>query len=243
MKRSTTFERALGALTLLSFLVLAWLALFVTRPDVEQGEYARFIYIHPALATGTYVAFGITALASIMYLWKRTRSRFWDALAGSSAEIGVLFCGLTLVTGSLWGRPVWGVYWTWDARLTTTAILFVMFLGYLALRRLSTDIEVRSRRSAIAALIAAVDVPIVHYSVHWWNTLHQGETLLAGKIHGMMLATMLLGMFSFSLLYLWLVIKRFRLERLEDQYGVIGIEQALIARRDEASHEFAEAGV
>lgn len=228
--------RVLGIATLVSLALTAWLGLFVTDPDVVQGEQVRFIYMHPALAWNMYVAFGITTLASVLYLWKRTRSRFWDQLAGASAEVGVVFCGLTLLTGSLWGRPTWGVYWTWDARLTTTAILFVLYIGYLALRRLSADIEVRSKRSAIAALIAAIDIPIVHFSVEWWTTLHQGRTLLRPdpEIHGLMLTTMLLGFLSFTLLYAWLVTKRFRLEALEEKYLTTGLTQAIIARRSES---------
>src|SRR3989442_8829149 len=124
------------------------------------------------------VAFGFTALASLLYVWRRTSDRRWDLLAGVSAEVGVVFAALTLVTGSIWGRVTWGVWWTWDARLTTTALLLALFLGYLALRRVPSSVEVRSKRSAVAALIAAVDVPIVHMSVEWWRTLHQGRTLL-----------------------------------------------------------------
>src|SRR5207244_3228646 len=101
--------------------------------------------------------------------WKRTRSRFWDLVAGASAEIGVLFIALTLVVGATWGRTTWGVWWTWDARLTATALLLVLYIGYLALRRVPADPDVRARRAAVAALAAFVDVPIVHFAVSWWR--------------------------------------------------------------------------
>src|SRR5207237_10102838 len=124
------------------------------------------------------VSFGTTTLASAHSLWPRTRARGWDLLAGASAEIGVLFLALTLAVGSIWGRTTWGVWWTWDARLTTTAVLFVLYVGYLALRRVPADPEVRSRRAAIVAMAAFLDVPVVHLSVEWWRTLHQRATLL-----------------------------------------------------------------
>ena len=119
------------------------------------------LYIHVPTAWLAFLAFGVTALGSALYLFPKTRSLAWDRVAGASAEIGVLYTGLTLVAGSIWGRITWGVYWTWDARLTTTALLFVLFLGYLALRRLPATHEQRAKRCAIAGLIAFIDVPIV----------------------------------------------------------------------------------
>ena len=141
-----------------------------------------------------YWAGGVAAGGSLLYLWPRTRSFFWDRLAASAVEVGAVFSALTLVTGSLWGRPVWGVWWTWDARLTSTALLLLLEIGYLALRRVPADPDVRARRCAVAALLVAVDVPIVHFSVDWWNTLHQGGTILDPgfdlHVHGIMLWTM-----------------------------------------------------
>ncbi len=114
-----------------------------------------------------------------------------------------MFSALTLVTGSLWGRPVWGVWWTWDARLTSTALLLILEIGYLALRRVPADLDVRAKRCAVAALLVAVDVPIVHFSVDWWNTLHQGGTILDPgfdlHVHGIMLWTMGLSFVAFTL--------------------------------------------
>lgn len=241
MSTATRATRVLGAVTLAGLALTTVMALWVTPPDVVQGDAVRLLYLHvPTAWTAMYLSFGVTSLASVLYLWRRTRSRFWDLVAGASAEVGVVFIGLTLVVGSIWGRITWGVWWTWDARLTSTAVLLVLYLGYLALRRVPADVEVRSRRSAIAALVAFVDVPIVHLSVEWWRTLHQPATLLDERrildpqIHGSMAWTLFIGVVAFTFLYAWLVVHRMRLawmeERLEDQ----SLQQALEERRAEA---------
>jgi heme exporter protein C len=164
----------------------------------------------------------------------------WDRLAGASAEIGVLFTGLTLVAGAIWGRITWGVYWTWDARLTTTALLFVLFLGYLAIRRLPATADQRARRCAIAGLIAFVDVPIVQLSVTWWRTLHQEATIKTVgdvEIGGSMLFSLFVGVVAFTLVYLWLMIHKMRVMMMEDALDDHGLEVALEERRAEAELE------
>jgi heme exporter protein C len=232
--------RVLGGLAVAALALLAVMALVVTPADVNQQDAVRLIYIHVPMATVMYVAFAITALASVLYLAPRTRSRKWDVLAGASAEIGVLFTGLVLVTGSIWGRTTWGVWWTWDARLTTTAVLLVLFLGYLALRRVGGDPEARAKRNAIAALAACVALPIVHKSVEWWRTLHQKsslldeETFLHPHIHGSMYWTVMLGIGAFLLLFAWLLVQRYRLAKLEDRAEDEGLERAIAERRAEA---------
>jgi heme exporter protein C len=232
--------RLLGTLAVAALAVLAVMALVVTPADVNQLDAVRLIYIHVPLATVMYIAFGITAVASVLYLLPRTRARKWDLLAGASAEIGVVFTGLTLLTGSIWGRTTWGVWWTWDARLTTTALLFVLFLGYLALRRVSGDADTRAKRNAIAALAVSVDLPIVHKSVEWWRTLHQKsslldeETFLHPHIHGSMYWTVLLGIGAFVLVFAWLLINRYRMAVLADRVEDEGLERAIAERRAEA---------
>ncbi len=204
-------------------------------PTEEQGTYARLIAIHPPLAWAAYLAFGVTGVASALWLWRRTRAPRFDRLAAASAEIGVVFCALTLVTGSIWGRPTWGVWWTWDARLTSTALLLALFLGYLALRRAGGPLDVRARRSAVAALIAVADVPLVHYSVEWWRTLHQDRSLRLPEsdLDGAYTAVMLLGFVAMSLCYGWLLVQRCRAERLEEEGELAGLNAALAARRAE----------
>jgi heme exporter protein C len=219
----------LGAVTAVSLVVLAVLALAVAPEDATQGDAYRLMYVHVPSAWLAYLAFGVTALGSVLYLLPRTRSPRWDRLAGASAEVGVVFTGLTLATGSIWGRPIWGTWWEWDARLTTTAVLFFLYLGYLAVRRLGGDVVARGRRSAVVALIAFVDVPIVHFSVTWWQTLHQDATVfnpdLDVEITGTMAFVLVFSVIAFTLLYGFLVTLRYRLAELED-----GLEDRELAR-------------
>lgn len=237
--RSSTGNRTtriLGVAALVTLAATVYLGLVVSPPDVTQGELVRLIYVHPAVATCCYAGFGLCALASAAYLWPRTRNRRWDALAGASAEVGLVFCGLTLATGSIWGRGSWGVWWTWDARLTLTALLFAVFAGYLALRRTGGDSTGRAKRAALTALGCSAVVPVDHYATTWWNTLHQGNTLLRNNplIHGWQLATMGLSFVAFGLTLAWLVTHRYRIELLEDRYESDGFAIAIAARRAEA---------
>ena len=210
---SRVIDRALGPVALALVVLTVWLGLWVTPPDQTQGDIVRLLYVHPALAwVALYLAFGLAALSSALYLWPRTRAQRWDLLAASTVEVGVVFLSLTLATGMLWGRPAWGVWWTWDARLTSTALLEILFIGYLALRRVPADPHTRARRCAVLALLSSLDVPIVHFSVQWWNGLHQGATVLSQgfhfTVHGSMLWTMLLSFVAFSCVFGWMVRRR-----------------------------------
>jgi heme exporter protein C len=229
---------AVGILAVLTLALTVWLGLWVTPPDAVQGNLARLLYVHPAVATvALYWAGGVALAGSLLYLWPRTRSFFWDRMAASAVEVGAVFSALTLVTGSLWGRPVWGVWWTWDARLTSTALLLLLELGYLALRRVPSDPHVRARRCAAAAILIAVDVPLVHFSVDWWQTLHQGGTILDPgfqvHVHGSMLWTLLLSFVAFSLAFVWLLAVRYRVEVLQDAVGDEELEISLTERWSE----------
>ena len=240
MKLSSTVVRAIGAAAAVSVAVTVWLALWVTPPAKIQGNLARLVYLHPPVAwVALYLAFGVAALSSLLYLWRRTRSLFWDRLAAAAVEIGVVFNALTLVTGSIWGRPTWGVWWTWTARLTSTALLLVLFLGYLALRRVPASPEVRARRCAVVALVAFVDVPIVTFSVDWWQTLHQKGTVLNPgltlKVHGLMAWTMGLGFVAMTLVFVWMVLVRYRIELLADRVGDEELEVSLSERWAESA--------
>ncbi|HEX8100504.1 MAG TPA: heme ABC transporter permease CcmC [Actinomycetota bacterium] len=211
-------EVILGWSALAACVVSAVMSLAVAPPDAEQGNVQRLMYVHVPAAWLAYLSFTVVFVASIAYLkTKRTR---WDRLAAASAEVGVLFTGLTIVLGSLWGKPVWGTWWTWDPRLTTTAILLLIYIGYLAVRRLPDNPARRARWAAVVGVVGFVDVPIVHLSVVWWRGLHQGPTfrlLQAPTIAPVMLAALLVGVFAFTLVYLYLVVLRLRIGRLEER--------------------------
>lgn len=231
-------SRILGAVTLVLTAVGLAYSLIISPPDANQSNAARLLYIHVPSAIVAYVAFGVTALASVMVLWRKTE--VWDLIAGASAEIGIVFTSLCLITGMLWGRPIWGVYWTWDARLTTTALLLVLFVGYVALRRALAGTANRAKWCAIAGIIAAIDVPIVHESTNWWVTLHQGQTVrLLGEseIGGSMLFSLLLMMVAGLCGYVWLLLVRFRVGYLAERVDEHAFDEAIAQRRAEAASQ------
>jgi heme exporter protein C len=203
--------------------VLGWLASlglaaglvmgFAVAPrEAIQGNVQRIMYLHVPTAWVAYLAFAVVLVASIAYLW--TRAAAADRLAHASAEVGVVFTGLTIAAGSIWGKPTWGTWWSWDARLTSVAILFVMYVGYLLLRGMVDDRERAARLCAVLGIVAALDVPLVHFSVYWWRTLHQPPSLLkpgAPSMPPVILAALLVNLVAFTLLYAYFVTKRARL--------------------------------
>jgi heme exporter protein C len=204
----------LGIAAAASFVVASVMALFVAPTDAVQGDVYRILYVHVPLAWLAYLAFVIVFLASIGWLW--TKKAVFDAIAVASAEIGVLFTGLFLVAGSIWAKPTWGVWWTWEPRLVTTAIMFVMYVGYLLLRGLSTDFSRRATRAAVFGVVAVIDVPIVHLSVLWANSLHQLPTVLraAGSpaLDTPMLVTLMVSLGAYTLVYAYFLSARISLE-------------------------------
>lgn len=230
----TRFTRVLGVAVLVGVLWLLLFGLVLSPDDATQKAGVRILYIHVPSAWLAYLAFVVTGIASAAYLFPRTRNLTWDRIAGASAEIGVLFMGVTLVTGSLWGRISWGIYWTWDSRLTTTAFLFVTYIGYLAVRGLGGSHQQRARRSAVLALLAVLEVPLVHFSVKWWRPLHQQESVAEGKLNDLMLFSLFVGIVSFTLLYVWLLLHRQRVLAMLDIVDDKGLDLALAERRAEA---------
>jgi heme exporter protein C len=218
----TTFPRGvvlrvqpwLGIAAAAAFVVASAMALFWAPTDANQGDVYRIIYVHVPSAWLAYLAFVVVFLASIGWLW--SHRPIFDAIAVASAEIGVLFTGLALVTGSIWAKPTWGVWWTWEPRLVTTAIMFVMYVGYLLLRGLSTDFFRRATRAAVLGVIAVIDVPIVHLSVLWANSLHQLPTVLRiggpPALDGPMLLTLMVCVGAFTLVYAYFMSVRVALE-------------------------------
>jgi len=230
----TRFTRIVGVAVLVGVLWLLLFGLVLSPNDATQKAGVRILYIHVPSAWLAYLAFVVTGIASAAYLFPRTRSLTWDRIAGASAEIGVLFMGVTLITGSLWGRISWGIYWTWDSRLTTTAFLFVTYIGYLAVRGLGGSHQQRARRSAVLALLAVLEVPLVHFSVKWWRPLHQQESVAEGKLNDLMLFSLFVGIVSFTLLYVWLLLHRQRVLAMLDIVDDKGLDEALAERRAEA---------
>jgi heme exporter protein C len=219
--------------------MLTLLGLFFTGEDVVQGSTVRLMYIHVPTAWVAYLAFIVTAITSAMYIWGKQHSLTFDRIAGASAEVGVIFMGLCLVTGSLWGRITWGTYWQWDPRLTTTAFLFVTYVGYLAVRDLGGSHHQRAKRSGVIALLAVLEIPLVHFSVVLWRSLHQEASVLqpSGDVtmDGLMLFSLLFGVVVFTLLFTWMVLHRQRVLALADAIDDGGLEAALQERRNEVN--------
>jgi heme exporter protein C len=217
---------------------LAILGLILSPEDVNQGSTVRIMYVHVPTIWVAYIAFILTAVCSAFYLSGRNRSLAWDRVAGASAEIGVLFVALSLITGSLWGRITWGVYWVWDARLTSTAFLFITYVGYLAVRRLDGTQRQRARRSSVIALLAVLEIPLVHFSVRLWRSLHQEASVATGgtdvELDDLMLFSLFFGLVAFSVLFVWLLLHRQRMLYLEDAMSSQGLDAAIEARRKEA---------
>jgi heme exporter protein C len=234
---STPATRVLGILTIAMTLWLGVFGLLLSPADRDQGDAVRIMYVHVPSVWLAYLAFIVTALASGVHLFGKRHSLQADRVAGASAEIGVVFMAVTLVTGMLWGRITWGVYWQWDARLTTTALLFISYVGYLAVRGLEGSREQRARRSAIVGLLAVLEVPLVHWSVKLWRSLHQEATVLGTdldvSLDGLMLFSLFVGVVAFTLLFVWLLLHRSRMLTMIDLSAESGLDRALAQRRAE----------
>ncbi|MCL7972876.1 MAG: cytochrome c biogenesis protein CcsA [marine benthic group bacterium] len=207
-------EKTLGILAVTTMVVGSWVGLVVVPADAAQGNVQRLMYVHVPAAWLAFLAFFIVFVMSVLYLIQRDPR--WDRVGASSAEIGVVFTVVTLLLGMLWGKPTWGVYWTWDPRLTTTAILLAIYVGYLALRSFADDEEKRARWSAIVGVIGFVNVPIVYMSVTWWRTLHQPPSS-PRSVAPDILWTLMLNLAAFTLVYAYLMVRRIRLAKLEGE--------------------------
>ena len=192
-------------------------AVVVAPREAIEGEVQRIFYIHVPSAMAAYLAFSVVFAASIALLW-RGELRF-DAVARAAAGVGVLFTALTLATGAIWGKPVWGTWWAWDARLTSTLVLLLIYSGYLLARSLSDATDMRAARyAAVFAIIGFVDIPIINMSVRWWRTLHPdpivSRTLGDQALPTSMLLVLLVGLVAVTLLTLWLLSLRAETERI-----------------------------
>jgi heme exporter protein C len=233
MAESTMIGRylanGLGMVAFLAVLVGLYLAFVYAPADALQGDVQRIMYIHVPTAWVAFFAFFVVFVSSLIYLWRRLPEA--DRLAYASAEVGVLFTGLTLIDGSIWGKPTWGIWWTWDARLTTTAILFVMYIGYLMLRSFVEEPDRRARLAALVGIVGFIDVPITYMSVLWFRTLHQPPSIQRGgaSMPDSMLFTLLFNVGAYTLVYLFFLVKRVRIESLN------AIAETLV--EEKAAHE------
>lgn len=203
-----TTDRVLTVAAAGTSLVALVMALAVAPPDAVQGQAQRLMYVHVPAAWLAYACFATVLVASVAYLL--TRDLRWDRRAQAAGELGVGMTALAIALGSIWGRPVWGTWWVWDPRLVTTVVLLLVYAGYLSVRGLSDDRGTGARRAAAVGILGFVNVPIVHFSVVWWRTLHQPATVLSPDqtvLDGRMATALLLAVVAFTLAG-WLVVRR-----------------------------------
>ncbi len=204
--------------------------LVLAPPDYQQGDSYRIIFIHVPSAWMSLFIYVVMALAgAVGLIW---RIKVAEAVAAASAPVGAWFTFLALITGSLWGKPMWGTYWVWDARLTSELILLFLYLGVIGLHSAIEDRRTASRATAVLSLVGLVNIPIIHYSVEWWNTLHQGATITkfgAPSIHLSMLAPLLIMALGFKLYYFMVLLMRSRVEVLERERGSAWVREVVQA--------------
>lgn len=219
---------SLGILFLATFSLGVYGGLFVAPPDYQQGETFRIIYVHVPAAFLSLFIYTIIFVNSVVFLiWQ---VKLCDILASVSASLGASFTFLALLTGALWGKPMWGTFWVWDARLTSELILLFLYFGYMGLRSAIPSLETRAKISALFAIIGMIDVPIVHFSVNWWQTLHQGATLSKFARPSMateMLIPLLFMMVAFFVFYVFMVCLRARTEILWRERNTQWVKKAL----------------
>ena len=216
MKRSTAL--ILFAVTAAG-MAKALHAIFLEVPtEVTMGVVQRIFYFHAASGWVTFIAFFISALTSALYLGSKRMK--WDRWAVSSAEIGVLYMSVVLVTGPIWAKPVWGIWWTWDARLTSSFVLWLIFVSYLVLRTFLVDSARRAAVSAVFSIIGFIDVPIVYMSIRWWRTQHPAPVIGGGEGSGLdrdMWMGLLWTTAALILLFVFLMYQRLQLERARQE--------------------------
>src|SRR6266851_1673955 len=226
---STSIRIWLGVVTCV-LMVAALFMVFVYVPtEADQGIVQRIFYFHVPCAWVAFAAFALVAISGVFYLW--LGQQVWDDLGYAAAEIGMLFCTLVLITGSIWAKPIWGAWWTWDSRLTTTLILWLLYAGYLMLRVLADDTPEAARLAAVIGIVAAADIPIIMVSVRLWRTIHPAVIVTRQGGHGLedprMVATLLVSMAAFTALCVWLLMLRFATLRTAARVDSIGRQLAL----------------
>ena len=224
------FRSALGWTTLVLMVVALFMVFEWVPTEEDQGIVQRIFYFHVPCAWVAFAAFGIVAIAGAFYLW--LKDQIWDDLGYAAAEIGMVFCTLVLVTGSLWAKPIWGTWWTWDSRLTTTFILWLLYGGYLLVRTMGDKTPEVARFGAVIGIVAALDVPVIVLSVRLWRTIHPAVLITRTGEHGLedprMVVTLLVSLAAFTALFGWLLLLRFQQLRTDSRLTTIRREVALI---------------
>lgn len=211
-----TWSTILGAASFLALLTGLYFAFIFAPTEATMGPVQRIFYFHVAVAYAAFLSFGIVFVGSLGYLIKRRRG--WDNMAAAAAEIGVVYCTLVLITGPLWAKPAWGTWWTWDPRLTTTLVLWLIYVGYVMLRNTIDDPARRALVSAVFGIVGFIDVPIVFMSIRWWRTIHPmivegGDLNLTPE----MIAALVVAIVAFTILTAYLLVERLRLQHAEDE--------------------------
>lgn len=217
--RTSPVARALPYAALVSIVVAMAMAFFYAPTEAVQGHVQRVFYVHVPTAWVSYLAFIIVALASILVLRGRDTDR-WDRIAGSAGEVGLVFTTVFLVTGMIWAKRAWGVAWAWDARMTSALVLWLIYGGYVLFRSMNPADERRARLSAVLGIIGAVDIPVVHFAVLWWNSAHPAPTVLrpgGPDLPGSMLLTLLVSLAAFTILFFALLVSRISLDHQQLQ--------------------------
>jgi heme exporter protein C len=233
VKRETTVERrdanvgakqretpfpivslVLGTLSFIGMIVSIWMIFLYAPTDAIQGQPQRIFYFHVPMAWLGMLGFAVVTVAGIGYLVKKDER--WDWAARASAELGAFFITLALITGSIWGKTTWGTWWTWDARLTTTLILWFIYIGYLMLRSYMGRTHAGARAGAVLAIIGIIDVPIIYESVNWWRTLHPvAQVGVPDALPPSVVLTLMVSLTTFTLLYSFLMIQLYQLQRMQ----------------------------
>lgn len=210
-------------------ILVAIAAIYLYVPtEKTEGPVQRIMYFHVPCAWLSFFAFFVVFITSILFLWKKDRE--WDIYAHASAEIGVIFCSLVLITGPIWARPIWGAWWVWDARLTSTLILWLIYVAYLMLRSQTEPGSMRARYAAVLGIAGFLDIPLIHFSVLWWRSFHPLPKVITSEGFGKgldtsMMMTLLVSLAAFTLLYFVLMGQRVRQEKLRDEIDRIKKEK------------------
>jgi heme exporter protein C len=212
--RFPTISWILGTLSFTGMMVSIWMIFLYAPTDAVQGQPQRIFYFHVPMAWLGMLGFVVVTATGIGYLVKKDER--WDWVARASAELGAVFITLALITGSIWGKTTWGTWWTWDARLTTTLILWFIYIGYLMLRSYMGRTHASARTGAVLAIIGLIDVPIIYESVNWWRTLHPpAQVGIEGALPPSVVLTLMISLTTFTLLYSFLMIQLYQLQRMQ----------------------------